>query len=308
MRLAGGPILKTWLQGYNMPVVAPRERTPISPGEGEQKLARAQGLLENCHACEWRCGNNRPADQPGKCRLGATTRVVKQYASLTEEPEVIPALRVYLAGCNFRCPFCDTAPECLDPQAGRPLSITVFEQEMQRIAPKGCRSVSVLGGEPTLHPHALLQMAAALPPGLNLVVNTNLYMTPEVLELLDGAVGMYLSDYKFGNDECAERLAGAVRYGAVVRRNLTWIASRVPLVVRHLLMPGHLDCCFRPIVDWLAENLPGTRLRLYTGFVPCWQAGPAGLGRLNTRAESEAAVSYLRKVHALWEADSEKSG
>jgi putative pyruvate formate lyase activating enzyme len=222
--------------------------------------------------------------------------------SVTEELEVIPALRVYLAGCNLRCRFCDTAPDCLEPDGGQLVDPTACAEEWRQAVRRGVKSISILGGEPTLHVHSLLEIAAAAPGPLPLVLNTNLYMTLEVLELLDGVVTTYLADYKFGNDACAQTLAGAPHYVDTARRNLRWIAKRTPVIVRHLLMPGHLECCFRPLVDWLATELPGCRFRLYAGFVPCWQAAEVGLGRLNTRDEAHAAVEHLCTLNLNWKA------
>ena len=44
------------------------------------------------------------------------------------------------------------------------------------------------------------------------------------------------------------------------------------LIVRHLLMPGHVECCWRPVAEWLAENLPGVKVNLRAGFWPAWHA------------------------------------
>jgi putative pyruvate formate lyase activating enzyme len=66
------------------------------------------------------------------------------------------------------------------------------------------------------------------------------------------------------------------------------------MIIRHLLMPGHGECCFRPVVDWTAEHLPGARFQLHSGYVPCWRAGddPA-MGRLNLGSEVGGARAYL---------------
>jgi putative pyruvate formate lyase activating enzyme len=162
------------------------------------------------------------------------------------------------------------------------------------------RTISVLGGEPTLHAHTLVELAAAADGPLSLALNTNLYATPEALALLDGVAGLYVVDLKFGQDECAQRLAGVPHYLDAIRRNLCWIARRTPFLVRHLLLPGHLECCLRPLANWLAAELPGCRFQLYTGVVPCWQAAAVGLGRLNTRAEARAAVEHLRALPLEW--------
>ena len=270
------------------------------------KIQRAHDLLENCMMCEWRCGADRTRGEAAPCRLGSETYAFNQYFSLTEEPEVRPAVRVYLSGCNFRCRFCDTAPECFEPHAGRKIEPTAYAAELSEAVQRGARTISVLGGEPTLHVHTLLELAAAAPSPLPLAINTNLYMTPEVIELLEDVVAIYLADFKFGSDECARRLAGVLHYVEVVRRNLLQIARRTPMVVRHLLMPGHLECCFRPVADWVAANLPGQRFQLYTGYVPCFRAGTdATIGRLNARSESREAVEHLRSLNLAWDAGSD---
>ncbi len=250
--------------------------------------------------CEWRCGVDRTAGGRGPCRLGTETREFRRYLSVTEEAEVVPALRVYWGGCNLRCGFCDTAPACFHPRAGRRVEPGPYAHELLAAVRQGARTISVLGGEPTLHAHTLATLADSAPAPLPLVLNTNLYMTPPVLKLLAGVIHLYLADLKFGHDECARRLASVPHYVAAARRNLKWIARQTPVIVRHLLLPGHLDCCFRPTVAWLAAELPGVRFRLYTGFVPCWQAGAAGVGRLNARDEVRAATDDLAGRELDW--------
>jgi putative pyruvate formate lyase activating enzyme len=270
------------------------------------KIQRARAMLTECNICEWRCGVDRTRGEPAPCRLGAETHVFNQYLSLTEESEVRPAIRVYLGGCNFRCQFCDTAPECFEPKLGRRIEAAVYAAELTMNMGSDVKYISVLGGEPTLHVHTLLDMVAASPAMPPLAINTNLYMTPEVLELLDGVVAIYLADFKFGNDDCARRLAGVPTYVEVIRRNLIRIAERTPLIVRHLLMPGHMDCCFRPVADWLARTLPGARFQLYTGFVPCYLTrNDPSMARLNARNDIRQAVEHLRTLNLDWVAGSD---
>ena len=61
-------------------------------------------------------------------------------------------------------------------------------------------------------------------------------------------------------------------YVATVRENLLWANERSELIVRHLLMPGHVDCCWRPVAEWLANELPGVKGNLRSGFWPAWEA------------------------------------
>ena len=85
-------------------------------------------------------------------------------------------------------------------------------------------------------------------------------------------VDTYVADFKFGNNECARRLASVEKYVETVTRNLRIAAKQGDLIVRHLVLPGHFDCCFRPIVSWLREHLPQVKFSLRTSYLPRWRA------------------------------------
>ena len=87
-----------------------------------------------------------------------------------------------------------------------------------------------------------------------------------------GVVDVYVADFKFGNDACASRMAGGADYCKIVTRNLSVTAQDGDLIVRHLLLPGHYDCCFLPIVDWMREHLPRAKFSIRDGYLPRWAA------------------------------------
>ena len=107
---------------------------------------------------------------------------------------------------------------------------------------------------------------------LPVVWKSNFFGTIEGFALLDGVVDVYVADLKFGNDTCARQIAGVDGYMQIVTRNLLLAAQGARLIVRHLLLPGHLECCYRPIVDWMCRHLPAVPLRIMTGYLPRWQA------------------------------------
>jgi putative pyruvate formate lyase activating enzyme len=262
-----------------------------------ERAARAREGLRSCNLCERRCGVDRSAGERAPCGLGDETWCFKRHISYAEELELLPSYMVYLGGCNFRCRFCVQAPQCFDPANGVRIDPVDAAAGFAAVVKRGARTINLLGGEPSLHLHTILEIAAESSESLPLVLNTNMYMTPEVIELLDGVVSLYIADFKFGRDECAEALAGVQRYTAVVTRNLLLVAPRTPLIVRHLLMPGHLDCCFRPAVHWLAEHLPETPFTLMTGYVPAWRAARNGpMSRCLTAGEVDEAEALVGEL------------
>ncbi len=131
---------------------------------------------------------------------------------------------------------------------------------------------------------------------LPVVWKSDFYGTIESFALLGGVVGVYVADLKFGNDSCARQTAGVERYMQIVTRNLLLAAKRNRLIVRHLFLPGHLDCCFRPIVDWMCGHLPTTPFRVMTGYLPRWKAvHHSGLALPLEREAGAEAVAIARQ-------------
>jgi putative pyruvate formate lyase activating enzyme len=267
------------------------------------RASRAREMLRSCSLCELRCGVDRTDPDswqqagPPLCGLGAGTFSLKRHVSYAEELDLLPSYMVYLGGCNFRCRFCVQAPGCFDPGGGHRVVPEAAAGDFGRVVSRGARTINLLGGEPSMHLHTILEIAAAAESPLPIVLNSNMYMTPEVIELLDGVVTLYLADFKFGNDMCAERIAGVRRYVGVVTRNLLLASGRSRVIVRHLLMPGHVECCLRPVASWMAEHLPEAEITLMTGYLPAWRAvGMPGLSGCLSEAERTEADRVIDEL------------
>ncbi len=237
-----------------------------------ERLAQAQQHYQRCLLCEHRCGVDRRAPHLGPCKASATPRVFRHRLEYGDEAELVPSYLFYLSGCDLRCVFCINELNAFDPGRGQELTADFFQSAIAEGMRQGARTLQWVGGEPTVHLPAILEVMADCPRLPPIVWKTDLHATPEALDLLDGVVDVYLADFKFGNDHCAKRLAKISRYIEIVTRNLQRVAGRGKLIVRHLLLPGHLDCCFRPIADWLRTHLPQARLSVRDGYLPHWQA------------------------------------
>lgn len=161
----------------------------------------------------------------------------------------------------------------------------------------GAKTINLVGGEPSLHAHTILAAAAASERPRAWVLNSNMMMTPRVIEWLSGVVGLYLGDFKYGNDRCAEQLSGAKDYWRIVTRNLRLAAGAGRVLVRHLVLPGHVDCCFRPVAAWVAEHLAGAGFHVMFSYMQgagSWSEGE--LGRLVSPAEVSAARGWLEEL------------
>ena len=266
------------------PVAAPPVARPrLSRAQvAAERAPMARAQLAECRFCAHDCGANRLAGETGPCHAGPETRFFSAQTEVTDETELIPTFAIALSGCDLRCAFCITGKNSWNPRAGAAFSAPEMAAQASLALRRGARTIMVLGGEPTIHLPAVLELIAHLPDRARLVWKTNAHGSAQARELLAGLFDVWLPDFKFGNDACARRLAQTPDYVRIVQENLLWADKHSELIVRHLLMPGHVDCCWRPIAWWLAAHLPGVKVSLRDGFWPAWQAArhPELIGKL----------------------------
>ena len=264
------------------------------------RLEAAYAQQRCCKLCEHRCGVDRLAGERGPCKAGPVARVFKHRVEYGEEPELVPSHLFYLSGCDLRCAFCIAEANAFDPSRGVELTPEFLRHA---VAVSGVRQGvgrwrGGVGGEPTIHLPAILAAMADCPDLAPIVWKSDFYGTCAAFALLERVVDVYVADFKFGNDTCARRIAGVERYLEVVTRNLRLAAGQGDLIVRHLLLPGHHACCFVPMVEWLAANLPGVKFSLRDSYLPRWRAHHfPELARPLERGAARPAMELVREMN-----------
>ncbi len=245
--------------------------------------ARAQlgrEALQQCRLCPRDCGVDRSHGRQGAfCRLDARAWVYKELLSLGEEAAIGPTMLVDLGGCSLRCLFCSEWQNVAHPQQYGAVELdgAWLAARMAKRKAQGAKTVSFVGGDPTPSLPAVLHALTQCREHLPIVWNCNGLIGDPAAALLNGLVATWIIDLKFGNPQCAERLAGvrSLDYAQQIERSFQLAQQTRPvgdlpvLVVRHLLMPGHEMCCTAPVLQGLAARLPApAQVNLMTGYVP----------------------------------------
>ncbi len=276
--------------------IAPELERADRASASRHRAGIARVALADCHLCAHHCGVNRLAEQRGLCHAGPTARFFSAQIAVADELELVPTFAIALSGCDLRCDFCITGAQSWNPTAGSPIFASELAVRAESALDSGARTVMLLGGEPTIHLPDVLELVAVLPQRAKLVWKTNAHGSAQARDLVDGIFDVWLADFKFGNDGCAMRLAKVGNYLEVVRDNLIWASQHSELIVRHLLMPGHVECCWLPIAKWLARYLPGVKVSLRPGFWPAWHAARhPELKGTTTELEARRAQSIARE-------------
>jgi putative pyruvate formate lyase activating enzyme len=130
------------------------------------------------------------------------------------------------------------------------------------------RNVNWVGGDPTSNLPFILTVLRECSADIPQVWNSNMYLTEESMRLLDGVIDVYLTDFKYGNDKCALRLSNAPEYMRIVTRNHLMAKKNAEMIVRHLVLPGHVECCTLPALTWISENLKDVKVNVMSQYRP----------------------------------------
>jgi putative pyruvate formate lyase activating enzyme len=233
-----------------------------------RRRSEAQELLRACAICPRHCGVNRIEGETGYCRTNGAAHCFREMMGFNEEQELTPSHQVYFAGCNLRCSFCTVAEWNAHPADSGAVDKMKLVQMIGERRRNGCRILNILGGEPAVSIEGILELLATLNSDTCVVWNSNMYYSKALHSLLDGLVDVYLADYKCGNDQCAKELLDAGDYLDVIQRNMKEAQSTADLIVRHLILPNHWECCTKPILDWLATEMPNVKVSLRGNYVP----------------------------------------
>jgi putative pyruvate formate lyase activating enzyme len=262
------------------------------------KIALANKILETCHFCSRRCGVNRLADQLGFCGCGKNMAVSSIFAHMGEEPELVPSGTIFTMGCTIRCRHCQNWMISQWKEASVEYKPEELAVEVENLHREGCRNVNLVGGEPTPWLLHWLETFRHVEANVPVVWNSNSYYSQETAQLLAGFADVYLLDFKYGPGDCAMRVSDAPNYWQVCTRNHLEAKRYGELLVRVLVLPGHLECCTKPILQWIADNLGvETRVNLMFQYRPEWRASELPeLRRRLTKGEREFALQLAKQA------------
>ena len=137
------------------------------------------------------------------------------------------------------------------------------------------------------------------------VYNCGGYERPETLKQLEGKVDIYLPDLKYAEARLAKPLSAAIDYFPRAKNAIRemfrqvgpvqWEGSKVVkgVIIRHLILPGHVDNSLK-VLDWIGNTFaPGEVLvSLMRQYTPMGGL-PAPLDRRVTDEEYDAVLSWM---------------
>jgi len=240
-----------------------------------EKLANK--YLENCIFCERQCKVNRNKGETGFCYLSKNSYVSSAFLHSGEEAPLIPSGTIFFQGCNFGCVFCqnyDISQSWKNKKKIEDVAQKVGVKQLaalaHRLVEKGAININYVGGDPIPNIHTIVGSLQYQTSNITQLWNSNFFLTDKSLSLILDLMDFWLPDWKYGNNECGKKFSGIDNYFDVIARNHKRIHDEGSgeIIIRHLIMPNHIECCSKPILDYVAKELPNVVVNLMKQFRP----------------------------------------
>ncbi len=266
--------------------------------------------LENCIFCERQCKINRIDGEKGYCLIPSDSYVSSAFLHYGEESVLVPSGTIFFQGCNFACVFCQNSDISQTWKGKRDIediAQKVSKKQLAAIADKlvekGAFNINYVGGDPIPNLHTIIGSLMHQRSNICQLWNSNFYLTNDSLSLIIDLMDFWLPDFKYGNNECAEKYSGIKNYYGVVSRNHKRIHNEGSgeIIIRHLVMPNHVECCSKPILDFVAEEVPKCVLNIMGQFRPVFHSHKyPEIDRRPNSEEMQEIKNYADKLGILW--------
>ena len=277
-------------------ILAGKSRPRFKSSGLDRKVEEGVNILKKCELCSRNCKVNRIEGKLGFCKAGNKIMISSYFDHYGEEAFFTPSFTIFFWSCTFSCQFCQNWT--ISQRAETPH--TIKETGLADIIDMHsyCNNVNFVGGEPTPYLPFILKTLKHVKSDIAIVWNSNFYMSEKCMNLLKNVADVYLSDFKYGNDKCALRLSKIPNYSEVVKRNHMLAFKDSEMVIRHLILPSHFDCCTKPVLDFVGECF-GDKVvvNLMDQYRPCYKAEEyPDINRRVNEKEFADAVKYAERL------------
>ncbi len=284
------------------------------------KRGEDKATISPCNLCPRNCLIDRHKGEPGFCRSDERIFVARAALHMWEEPCISGKKgsgAVFFSGCNLRCVYCQNY-EIAAGQKGKQVSTGRLAEIFLELQDKGAENINLVTPD-----HHILQVAEAAALAkerglwLPVVYNGSGYEKREIIRELTGIVDIFLTDFKYMDEELAEKYSSASDYPAVAKAALREMVKTAGgpvfdergmmqkgVIVRHLLLPGHKKNArevIRYVYETYGDKVYLSLMNQYTPFPRlrekfperCKAGGDFGeLCRKVTKREYDAVVDY----------------
>ena len=176
--------------------------------------------------------------------------IIEIFSSFQGEGLLIGERQIFVrfAGCNLNCNYCDTN-DSKSEKSGTLMTSQEVTEEIKRLITPDCKAISFTGGEPSLYPDFISEVAKNF--DLNIMLETNGTL-PDNIDLIDKldivSLDIKLPEH-FDGDFDEEVLLNEIK-----SLNLL-ISKSINVYCKVVILPSTKIKSFKEVVEKLSENI-----------------------------------------------------
>ena len=277
------------------------------------KIQALMKMEENCCICPRRCAVNRLKNKTGYCKTGLFAKAYNYTAHMGEEPVISGkngSGAIFFSNCNMSCCYCQNY-KFSQLNEGKEINKDTLRDMMLELQNKGCHNINLV--TPThVSAQALDALELAITKGLNipLVYNSSGYELPEVIQILNGVVDIYLVDMRYADNKTAGKYSQAPNYPEYNQNSLLEMFKQAPIakiknnimtegiIIRHLILPEGASGTEK-IAEFINKRLSKQiHISLMSQYFPFYNAKKnPEINRRITQKEYDQAKAVLEKYY-----------
>lgn len=236
-----------------------------------------------CFLCPNMCGVNRSISE-GICHADNDMRICRIAKHLYEEP-IISGINgsgtVFFSGCSLDCDFCQNY-EISKGKIGKKFTPAELAEAIAELEKEGVHNINFV--TPTHFSERIRETLDIRRPNIPIVYNTSGYERAEIIRKMHGYVDVYLTDFKYSNNEIAYKYSHRKDYFDCFLSSTEEMVGGKKLVygedgtlnegviIRHLVLPEELENSLKALEIFAERWKDKAVLSVMSQFFPTYKS------------------------------------
>lgn len=257
----------------------------------------------NCTLCPRQCNIDR-SKTVGFCKVGDDILVSRAAPHFWEEPCISGkngSGTVFFSGCALGCVFCQNH-KISRAKTGATVDRDALPDIFKQLEDKGCHNINLVTADHYLNKLIPILKAAELT--VPIVLNTSSYLKPQVVDVLESIVDVFLADFKFFDSRVAKKYANAPDYpnvAAAAIDRMVKIAGAPQfndgimtrgVIVRVLVLPDNVIDAKRTIKYLIETYGDSIYISIMSQYTPVCDTQFTELSRRITDREYKSVIDF----------------
>lgn len=267
--------------------------------------------MNKCNLCPRKCNVDR-SKTSGFC--GVKNKIIIRKVMLHQYEEPILTNKddkgsgtIFFSGCNLKCVYCQNY-DVSHTSNGKEITINELANIFKLLEDSGAGNIDLV--TPSHYTNQIIEALKIYRPSIPIIWNTSGYENEETIHKLNGFIDIYLTDFKYYNDDYALRYSKASNYLKNAKKALIEMKKQKNInifnnkklisgiIVRHMVLPSLVKDSIN-VLNTINDILGNDAIiSIMSQYTPMGESDKyPEINRKITPLEYKAIVSYANRLN-----------